>query len=98
MAVSQKRPRWAQETLQDVEGHETPHGTSREIKRPQRFSSYVALISHIIKSKPTTYEEASRHQVWEDSMVEEYQSIIKNDVWEIVPIHEGKLVMTSKWL
>ena len=53
----------------------------------------MALMSHIIDSEPTTYEEASRHQVWEDSMVEEFQSI-----WEIVPIHEGKLVLTSKWL
>ena len=28
MAVSRKRPRWAQHTLQDVEGYEAPHGTS----------------------------------------------------------------------
>ena len=27
MAVSRKRPRWAQQTLQDGEGYETPHGT-----------------------------------------------------------------------
>ena len=50
MAVSRKRPRWAQQTLQDVEGSEALHGTSREIKRPHRFSSYVALMSHIIDS------------------------------------------------
>ena len=31
-------------------------------------------------------------------MVEEYQSIMKNDVWEIVPRPEGKSVVTSKWL
>ena len=72
MTVSRKRPRWAQQTLQDAEGHESPHGTFRESKRPQRFSSYVALMSHIIDSEPTTYEDASRHQVWKDSMVEEY--------------------------
>ena len=50
MTVSQKRPRWAQQTLQDAEGHEAPDGTFRESKRPQRFSSYVALMSHIIDS------------------------------------------------
>ena len=27
MAVSRKRPKWAQHTLQDAEGHEAPHGT-----------------------------------------------------------------------
>ena len=31
-------------------------------------------------------------------MVEEYQSIMKNDVWEIVPRHEGNLVVTSRWI
>ena len=98
MAVSRKRPRWAQQTLQDAEGHEAPHGTFRKSKRPQRFSSYVALMSHIIDSEPTTYEDASRHQVWKDAMVEEYQSIMKNDVWEIVSRLEGKSIVTSRWL
>jgi hypothetical protein len=30
-------------------------------------------------------------------MMEEYQPIMKNDVWEIVPRPEGKSVVTSKW-
>jgi hypothetical protein len=32
------------------------------------------------------------------SMTEEYQSIIKNDVWEIVPRPKSKDVVSSKWL
>ena len=31
-------------------------------------------------------------------MVEEYQSIMKNEVWEIVPIPEGNSGVTSRWL
>jgi hypothetical protein len=31
-------------------------------------------------------------------MIEEYQSIIKNDVWEIVPRPKSKDVVSSKWL
>ena len=31
-------------------------------------------------------------------MIEEYQSIMKNDVWEVVPRLEKKSVMTSKWI
>jgi hypothetical protein len=34
----------------------------------------------------------------EDAMVEEYQSIMKSDVWEVVPRSEGKSAVTSKWL
>jgi hypothetical protein len=35
---------------------------------------------------------------WADAMTEEYQSIIKNDVWEIVPRPKSKNVVSSKWL
>jgi hypothetical protein len=31
-------------------------------------------------------------------MMEEYQSIMKNDVWDIVPRPKGKSVVTSKWI
>lgn len=31
-------------------------------------------------------------------MVEEYHSIMQNDVWKIVPRLEGKLVIGSRWL
>ena len=35
---------------------------------------------------------------WKDAMIEEYQSIMKNDVWDGVPRPEGKSVVTSKWI
>jgi hypothetical protein len=31
-------------------------------------------------------------------MMEEYQSIMKNDVWYIVPRPKRKSVVTSKWI
>ena len=31
-------------------------------------------------------------------MMEEYQSIMKNDVWDVVTRPEGKFVVTSKWI
>jgi hypothetical protein len=30
-------------------------------------------------------------------MVEEYTSIMKNDIWDIVPRLEGKSIVSSKW-
>ena len=35
---------------------------------------------------------------WKDAMIEEYQSIMKNDVWDVLPRAEGKSVVTSKWI
>jgi hypothetical protein len=48
--------------------------------------------------KPTCFEEAIQKKEWADAMTEEYQSIIKNDVWEIVPRPKSKDVVSSKWL
>ena len=31
-------------------------------------------------------------------MIERYQYIMKNDVWDIVPKPEGKSVVSSKWI
>ena len=31
-------------------------------------------------------------------MHEEYESIMKNDVWDVVPRPEDKVVVTSEWL
>ncbi|XP_057843545.1 uncharacterized mitochondrial protein AtMg00820-like [Cryptomeria japonica] len=53
---------------------------------------------NLIEIEPSSVEEASKQQVWKDAMDEEHQSIIKNDVWDIVPRLEGKLVVSSKWL
>jgi hypothetical protein len=98
IVVGHKRPSWARQTLQETEGHAAPHGTFRESKRPQRFSSYVSTMSHIIDTEPSCHGEAVGQQVWQDAMTEEYQSIIKNDVWDIVLRPEGKFVVTSKWI
>jgi hypothetical protein len=75
-----------------------PRGTFRESKRPQSFSSYVSSMNHMIDTEPSCHGEATGQQVWQDSMTEEYQSIMKNDVWDIVPRPEGKSVVTSKWI
>ena len=35
---------------------------------------------------------------WVDAMVEEYDSIVKNSAWEIVPRPVDKSVVGSRWL
>jgi hypothetical protein len=96
--ITRKRPTWLWNTLQEVEGHATPKGSFRERKRPHMFSSYVALMRKIIDSKPSTFEEVAKKKEWKDAMMEEYQSIMKNGVWEVVSRPEGKSIVTSKWI
>eukprot|EP00253_Pinus_taeda_P012596 PITA_12596 len=55
-------------------------------------------VADVVETEPGSYEEAASQQISRDAMVEEYASIMKNDVWEIVPRPKGKSVVTSRWL
>jgi hypothetical protein len=98
ITVGHKRPAWARQTLQEAEGHKSPQGTTRERKIPKRFSRYLSAMTHIIDSEPSCHGEASGEKEWQDAMTKEYQSILKNDVWDVVPRPEEKYVVTSKWI
>ena len=91
-----RRHAWVRQPLQDAKGHATPCGAFRESKRPQRYGCYVALMSNLLDFELSTYDEASRHLCWRDVMTGEYESILKNDVWETVSRPEGKSIVTSK--
>ena len=34
----------------------------------------------------------------DEGEIEEYQSIIKNDFWDVIPIPKDKSVVSSKWI
>ena len=46
--------------LQDSERHGAPLGSYREQKKPDKYSGYVANMSHIGDSKHSTYEEVAK--------------------------------------
>jgi hypothetical protein len=95
---TKKRPAWLEATLQEAERLKVPDGTFRKSKKPKRFSSYAACMTKLLDEEPTTFEEAVQKKQWKEAMTEEHQSIMKNDVWEIVPRPKEKSVVTSKWV
>jgi len=40
----------------------------------------MALVTELIDVEPSTYEQAAQHGVWQEAMMEEYASIMENDV------------------
>ena len=44
------------------------------------------------------FEEEVDQNVWVDAMVEEHESILKNNVWEVVPRPIGKSVLGLRWI
>ena len=68
------------------------------MKIPKPFSSYTTLVCDILEEDPTCFEESIQRKEWADAMTEEYQSIMKNEVWEIVPRPKNKDAVSSRWL
>ena len=93
-----RKPTWAWELIREAERYDAPEGIHRERKRENPYNSYVALLCDIIDKEPSTYEEAIEKKEWKDAMIEEYHSIMKNDVWEVVLRPEEKSVVTLKWI
>jgi hypothetical protein len=92
------RPAWLETTLQEAKKHKAPTSTFRQRKKPKRFTSYAALMTSLVNAEPSTFEEAIKKKEWKEAMMKEYQSIIKNDVWEVVSRPKRKFVVTSKWV
>eukprot|EP00253_Pinus_taeda_P003318 PITA_03318 len=58
----------------------------------------MALVSKCVVTEPSSFEEVVEDPAWVDAVVEEYDSIVRNSAWEIVPRPEGKSVVGSKWI
>ena len=67
-------------------------------KKPKRFSSHATYMMNILDEEPATFEEAFQKGKLKEAMTEEQRSIMKNEVWEIVPRTKEKSVVTSKWV
>ena len=50
----------------------------------------------LVDEEPTCFEEALKKKEWMQAMIEEYQSIIKNDVLDVVPRPKDKSIVSLK--
>jgi hypothetical protein len=58
----------------------------------------MALMRKCIVIEPSSFQEAVQDPTWVDAMVEEYDSIVKNSVWDIVPRPIDKSVVGLRWI
>jgi transposase InsO family protein len=56
--LNKRKPAWAREIIQDGEKYGVPQGTTRQVKIPKQFSSYMALMCDLLEKEPTCFEEA----------------------------------------
>jgi hypothetical protein len=87
---------WEHELIRDAETYGAPEKYLRESKKSKLYSIYVACLCDIMDVEPSSYEEVSKKRVWKNSLGEEYQSIVKNDVSDVVLRPKDKSVVSSK--
>ena len=75
-----------------------PKSLHRQKKTLDRFTGYMALMSKCIVTEPSSFEEEVQQPIWVDAMVEEYESIIKNNAREFFPRPIAKPVFGSRWI
>jgi len=54
----------------------------------------MALMSELVETEPSSFEEEVQKPVWVDAMVEEYDSFVRNSIWEVVP----RPAVGSRWI
>ena len=52
----------------------------------------------LVETKPSSFEEVVQNPVWVDAMVEDYDSVVINSVWEVVPRPKNKSVVGLRWI
>eukprot|EP00253_Pinus_taeda_P036108 PITA_36108 len=58
----------------------------------------MALAGEYVETKPYSFEEVVQQLIWVEAMVEEYDSIVRNSVWDVVLRLENTSVVSSRWL
>ena len=53
----------------------------------------MSLMRKFIVTEPYSFQEAMQEPTWVHAKVEEYDSIVRNSAWEIVPRPVGKSVV-----
>ena len=73
--------------------------STRERHPPDYYRSTCSYLT--IHREPATYEEAVNSPdstKWSEAMESEMRSLNDNDVWDVVPLPNGKQVVGSKWV
>jgi hypothetical protein len=58
-------------------------------------SRHIFLVHY---SDPQSYGEAAGNPFWEYAMQEEYNSLLENQNWDLVPLPSGRKIVRCRWV
>jgi hypothetical protein len=106
-AEPEQRPKWAKTTLQDAgdlvgDPADTRRTRSDFEEPPLALTTTEPLpprhIFLVQSSDPQSYGEAAGNPFWESSMQEEYNSLLENQTWDLVPLPSGRKLVRCRWV
>lgn len=59
---------------------------------------FLQTSSSNISPIPSSYRTALKDPNWYNAMVDEYNTLLRNDTWSLVPCPAGVNVVTGKWI
>ena len=75
-----------------------PTSQFRKRRSPERYTRYMALVGECVVIEMSSFTEAVQQSVWVDAMEEEYDSIVRINVWDVVPRPKNKSVVSFRCL
>jgi hypothetical protein len=76
--------------------HQPKIPTDGTLRYPLPHALNTSLTAHDIE--PTCFTSASKHQEWRTAMAEEFNALIKNGTWDLVPYNPSMNVVGAKWV
>jgi histone deacetylase 1/2 len=68
----------------------------RVLWHPDRLNLSAVVTS--VPAVPTTFRQAMQDPLWRAAMMDEYQALIDNNTWSLVPCPPRANVITGKWI
>ena len=69
---------------------------------PRKFKSlqeiYTSSSFALVVSDPTSYEDATKMEEWQNAMKEELKAIQRNETWELTNLPDEKNIVGLKWI
>jgi hypothetical protein len=97
-------PTSAMATPDDIAAKLQPHpyGTrlQNNIKKPKQRTDGTVTYSVVRTSstEPTSHTEALQHPLWRQAMADEFQALIGNNTWHLVPLRDDLNIIDCKWV
>ncbi|KAH0705987.1 hypothetical protein KY285_010521 [Solanum tuberosum] len=64
--------------------------------KPKCPTSYLAMSTNVVE--PSCYSQATKYAHWRREMQEEYNALLQNGTWQLVPPFPSQNIIGSKWI